>query len=122
MTAGRYNITIEQGATFALPVTVSDIISGSTVPRDLTGYTARMKIKENVTDDVSVLFLHTSSGEIVIAPNQVTDPGELSINLAASVTASLTIERGVYDFELVTGSVVERLLEGKVRVRPEVTD
>lgn len=122
MTAGRYNITIEQGATFSLPITVSDIISGSTVLRDLTGYTARMKVKENVDDTTSLIDLTTENGRITIAANQVTDTGELSLLLSAALTASLDFDRAVYDLELVNGSVVERLLQGKVTFKKEVTD
>ena len=122
MTAGRYNITIEQGATYSLPITVSDTISGSSVLRDLTGYTARMKIKENVADTAALLELTTENGRIVIDADQATNTGEMSLAIAASVTASLDFDRGVYDLELVNGAVVERLLEGKVIFRKEVTD
>ena len=122
MTAGRYNITIEQGATYALPLTVSDVISGSSVLRDLTGYSARMKIKEFIDDSTEILSLTTANSSIVIDPDQVTNKGELSINISAATTSSLVTERCVYDLELVNGVVVERLLQGKVTLKKEVTD
>jgi hypothetical protein len=122
MTAGRYNITIEQGATFSLPILVADTISGSSVERNLTGYTARMKIKQFVTDTASLVELTTENGRITIDPDQVANTGEMSLALSATVTASLDFDQGVYDLELINGSVVERLLEGKVRLRREVTD
>lgn len=122
MTAGRYNITIEQGATFVLPITVADTISGSSVERDLTGYTARMGIKQLVTDTAFIAYLHTSSGEITIDADQVTNTGELSVTLSATSTAAFDFDNAVYDLELVNGAVVERLLEGKVKLKKEVTD
>jgi hypothetical protein len=118
MTAGKYNITIEQGATFTLPITISD----DGVLRDLTGYTARMKIKETVDDIAVLLSLTTENGRITIAADQVTDKGELSLLVTAADTAALDFTSGVYDLEIISGSTVTRVLEGKVKLSLEVTD
>lgn len=121
MTAGRFNITIEQGATFTLPFTIADTISGSSVPRNLTGMTARMKIKETIDDSTALVELTTSNGGIVFA-NQSTNPGEGYITISATATAALDFDRGVYDLELVDSAIVSRILQGKVIFRREVTD
>lgn len=115
--AGKFNITILQGATFKLPLTISD----DSVLRNLTGYTARMKIKESVFDTVSLIELTTENGRIVIDPDQTTNTGQLLIQLSAADTAALDFFQGVYDLELVSGSVVERTLMGRVRLSREVT-
>jgi len=122
MTAGRFNIIMEQGATFSLPITVSDVISGSTVPRDLTDYTARMKIKQFIADSVPLVELTTENFYILMDPDQVVNPGKMLLTLPATVTEALDFSRGVYDLELVNDDVVERVLEGKVIFRREVTD
>jgi hypothetical protein len=117
MVAGRLNLVIEQGATFSYPLTVSD----SGVTRNLTGYTARMMVREDVDATSPLLTLTTENGRIIIAPDQVGDKGEMSLLITAADTAALTFDSGVYDLELVNGSVVERLLEGKVKLKKEVT-
>jgi hypothetical protein len=120
--AGTFNITIEQGATFRLPITIADTVDGVTTNRDLTGYTARMKIKESVEDTAALVTLTTSNGGITIDPDQVTNKGKLSLLISATDTAALDFDQGVYDLELVTGSEVERDLKGRVRLSREVTD
>lgn len=119
---GKYKITINQGATFTLPLTVSDTISDVVTPRDLTDYTARMKIKNSVFDTAALIELTTENGRITIDPDQVANTGKLTLTITATDTAALDFDRGVYDLELVNGSVVERLLEGAVVFKREVTD
>ena len=96
MVAGKLNLVMEQGATFSYPLTVSD----ATVPRNLTGYTARMQLREDVDSTTVLLSLTTENGRIIIAPNQVTDPGELTLLVTAVDTAALTFDSAVYDLEL----------------------
>lgn len=109
--AGTYNFTIEQGADFTRTFTWKDS-AGALI--NLTGYTARMKIKTGATTivsltEVSGITLGGAAGTIVVAIN-------------AAATAAYTFSKAVYDLELVSGGgVVTRLLEGKVLLSREVT-
>lgn len=188
MVAGYYDITIEQGATWSMPVrktenlqTVNSLsLSGSTVTAsltshdysdgdkvfvdganqeayngvqtisvtssddnsftygitstvtpttpatgtitagkvyDLSGYTARMQIRKSKSSTSSEIELTTSNGRITISGTN----GLITCTIAASDTANLDFDKAYYDLEIVTGSTVERLLEGKVTLSKEVT-
>lgn len=82
---------------------------------DLTGFTARMKIKSKV-GGTTILSLTNGSG---ITLNGVL--GTFTINISAVDTATFSFERAVYDLEMVTSGTVIRLLEGAVFLHPEVT-
>ena len=86
-------------------------------PVDLTGYTARMKIKDKV-GGTSALELTTENGRITLNTTLYT----ITMLISATDTASLTLAKGVYDLELVSSTgVVTALLAGKVTVEDEVT-
>lgn len=110
--AGNYDITIEQGATFSLPITWKDSV-GALI--NLTGYTARMKVKDSA--GATVISLTEADG---IALGGAL--GTITLSRSAALTTAYTFTRGTYDLELVSGAgVVTRLLEGQVVVKPEVT-
>lgn len=113
MLAGRYALTIEQGATFTLAMFYQDD-AGAAV--DLTGYTARMQLRKTDHAGHIELELTTENGRIVIDGAR----GQIMLNIAAADTTSLT-GSGVYDLELVQGAAVQRVLEGAYQVNPEVT-
>lgn len=113
MLAGRYDLTIEQGATFALSMFYQDD-AGAAV--DLMGYTARMQLRETVDAATAVLDLTTENGRILIDAER----GQVTLSIAATDTANLT-GTGVYDLELVQGVTVLRILEGTYKVNPGVT-
>jgi hypothetical protein len=119
--AGKFKITIYQGSTFELPITIGSIINDVDTPTDLTGYTARMKIKLGVFETTSLIDLTTENGRIVIDPDQVANTGKLTLQISATDTAALDFDQAVYDLELVNGSVVQRYLMGVVKLSREVT-
>ncbi len=114
MTAGIYDITIEQGATFTLSATWKD---STGTPVNLTGYSARMQVRPNYESEEVLASL--------ISPTDITLGGALGTILAtisATATQLLTIQEGVYDLELQSaGGVVTRLLQGKAIISREVT-
>jgi hypothetical protein len=112
--AGVWNIVIPQGAYWERPLTIED----DGVLRPLTGYTARMQIRDTHDGASSLIELTTANGGIVL-----TDPGVVTLILTAVQTAALPrYWRGVYDLELVPpDGKVDRLLEGEVRISAEVT-
>ena len=114
MTAGIYDITIEQGATFQMSLTWNDN-TGS--PINLSGYSARMQVRTSYEAEETLVSLTSLGGDIVLGGAL----GTIAITIAASVTETLQIDEGVYDLELVNGLTVTRLLQGKATVSREVT-
>jgi hypothetical protein len=118
MTAGIYNATIDQGATWSVTVTYKD---STGAPINLTGYTARMQVRANVTSNTVIATLSTtagSEGTITLGGTA----GTVDLLISATNTAALTTGQYVYDLELVSGGgVVTRLLEGNFKVSAEVT-
>lgn len=111
--AGRYDFTIKQGSTFSMGI---DWKHGEE-PVDLTGYTARMQIRyDNHSGSVAV-DLTTENGGIEI--DSVTN--KILIYISAEQTSKIQAKECVYDLEMVDGYFVERIIEGKVRISPEVT-
>jgi len=110
MAAGKYNFTLEQGATFSREITVQD--SGSAM--NLTGYTPRMQMRS--THDSSTIAL-TFTATILNA-------AQGKISLSATDTLTSAVEEGIYVYDLEiesSGGTVTRLMEGNVTVTPEVT-
>ena len=111
-----YNLEIQQGATLALVATWKDS-AGTAV--DLTGYTARMNVRETYASSTAILTLTTANSGITLGGAT----GTITLAATAAATAALTAPfSGVYDLELVSSAgVVTRLLEGVATVSPEVT-
>ena len=114
MIPGKYNMVCPQGSTFNQVLTYSI----DNEPVDLTGYSARMKVKEKHTSSVAELDLNTSNDGVSLGG----EDGTITINIDAGSTAELVAKEYVYDLELVSSSdIVTRLIEGKFIVTPEVT-
>lgn len=121
MTAAKWNLTIEQGATFqlALQLSTGGTVADGGTPIDLTGYDARMHVRQRVKSPTTLLDLSITSTNIVI-----TDAvnGWLQITMSEAETKALMWKSGVYDLEIESsGGFVKRLLHGSVKVSPEVT-
>jgi hypothetical protein len=116
MTAAKYSITIEQGATFNLDMTIYE--ADDITIRNLTGFTARMMVRQKYSSTSPLLTATTENGKIVLGGAL----GTVAVTFSAADTAALVVKKGVYDFELVSaGGVVERLLRGAVIISPEAT-
>lgn len=113
MPAGNYDLTIEQGATFAQRITYK-VPAGT--PVDLTGYTARLQVRRTAASPVA-LSLTTENGGITLGGAA----GTIDLAITATATAAIAADAYVYDLELVSGATVTRLLEGNVVVSREVT-
>ena len=114
MIAAVYNMLIDQGATFSRVLTYKDD-AGSAV--NLTGYTARMQVRDTYDAAGVALNLTTENGGITLGGTA----GTITLAAAATATAAIEAKPYVYDLELVSGSVVSRLIQGTFNVRPEVT-
>jgi hypothetical protein len=113
MIPGKYNMVCPQGSTFNKQLTYSI----DSVNVDLTGYQARMQLREKHTSTTFQLALNTENGGIVLGGTA----GTITINIDASATSALVAKEYVYDLELLSGSTVTRIIEGKFIVTPEVT-
>lgn len=111
----RFDIEINQGATYELTVTWKDS-AGTAI--NLTGYSARMQVRETYSSSSTIVSLTNGSGITLGGA-----AGTIAILISATTTAALTAPfSGVYDLELVSaGGVVTRLLQGAATVTPEVT-
>ena len=126
MAAGKYTFIIEQGATTDFELVWKDS-NGSRV--DLSDYTARMQIRSdygstgtlhaNLTstlqDDGTGINMSGSNGSTPV------QSGSLGIFISAASSSVFNFDEARYDLELVSGSYVTRLLEGKVKLSKEVT-
>ena len=114
MAAGTYNITIEQGATFRLHLALTD----GTEPTPLDDYVGRMQLRQKVAAAEVLYALTTENGGLTIDG----PAGTIDLYISDEDTASFTFKSAVYDLELedLAGEVV-RVLQGTVRLSPEVT-
>jgi hypothetical protein len=125
MPAGRYNLLIEQGATFEIELQYKDS-NGAVV--DLTGYSGRLQIRPSIGSPTAYLCLSSSlnadgTGLNFSGSNGTTPPvsGSIGVYISATTSSMLTFNTGVYDLEIASGSFVTRLLQGNVQLSKEVT-
>ena len=129
MAAGKYNFTIEQGATLDFELAYKD---SNNNPIDLTDYQGRMQIRPSVGSDTVYLTLSSSldndgTGLNFSGSNGTTPPtsGSIGIFIAACTSSALTFNEAKYDLEIYSGSghcpFTVRLLEGNVKLSKEVT-
>ena len=116
MSAERHNILIEQGTTFGLEVAYEQ---PEGTPVDITGWSARMQVRQTHASTSSVLDLTSLAGSISVDGPR----GTVTVNVGATQTAALPAPfLGVYDLEIASpGGTVIRLVEGSCRITPEVT-
>ena len=121
-TSGVYNIIADQGSTLSRTFTWTDS-NGS--PVNLTGYTARMKVRKiypatllvSAHADSPVISI-TSASEITITALT----GTLDVVIPATTMAAVTPGFYEYDLEVVSGGgEVTKISRGKFEVRAEAT-
>ena len=132
MAAGSYSFTIEQGATTDFELVYKDS-SGN--PVDLSGYRARMQLKDSIGGSSTYLTLSSSlqsdgtglnlSGSGGNNASKPLTSGSIGIFISYTTSSNLSFSKAVYDLEIVsgsgTGTVVTRLVQGKVNLSKEVT-
>lgn len=120
----RYNIRIIQGSTYNQSFTYatytgSGILLDSSLTSvvDLTGYTAKLQIRDSHNSDIVLHECTTENGQIsILAPS-----GSVTINIPATATDTFDFDRGYYDLEIYKGTIVNRLLEGSVVISKQIT-
>lgn len=107
LSAGDWDLYIEQGSTFVERFIVDDDPAFT-----WDGWTARSQIRSEASANGALLLDLTDYLTV--------DGGEIRVAVPAAVTSTLT-RNGRWDLEVVNGATVVRLLNGKVIVSPEVT-
>ncbi|CAM5603355.1 hypothetical protein [Streptomyces coeruleorubidus] len=108
LAAGVFDLRIEQGATYVQSFRVADVPGFA-----WTGWTARAQIRSAAASDNGELLLDLTDYLTVIGDT-------VRLALPAAVTETLT-RNGLWDLEMVSGSTVVRLLQGRVVMSLEVT-
>lgn len=106
LSAGDWDLYIEQGSTFVQTYTVAD--EGFT----WGGWTARSQIRTAATENATLL--------LNLTPYLTITGAAVRLAIPASITETLT-QNGRWDLEMVLGTTVVRLLNGRAIVSPEVT-
>ena len=87
-------------------------------PVNLTGFTARMQIRETVESTTVLHSLTTENGGITLGGAA----GTIALTISATDTAAFTFDTAVYDLEVVSGGgVVTEIASGAVLMNNEVT-
>ena len=139
MPAGKYSFTIEKGATVDFRIDYTDANSN---PIDLTNYHARMQVRPTINSGTVFLYLSSSilpdgtgldmtptsaslSSSVSVSTVLPKSSGSISIYISAISSSFITTTEAYYDLEIVSGSTnkdyVNRLLEGKIKVKDNVT-
>src|SRR5690606_115775 len=107
LSAGDWELYIEQAANFLQTCTPDD-----DPPCSWDGWAARSVIR----------WKASASGDLLLdlTESLTADGPEIRIQIPASVTDTLT-RNGRWDLEVVNGSTVGRLLNGRAIISPEVT-
>jgi len=111
MSAGTYNLVIDQGSDFALDL----VIKQAGTALNLTNYSGRAQLRSSVeASSASASFTVT----ITNAAN-----GALKMQLPAGTSSNIAAGQYVYDLEIFTAnnSIVKRIIQGEVTITPEVT-
>ena len=102
------NITIDQGTTFSLTITLTN---DDGTAKDLSSYTVSAQMRKSYYTSTYTAFT-TAKVDLT---------GELTISVTAAQTSDIKAGRYVYDIEIASSSETLRILEGIVTVTPEVT-
>ena len=131
MAAGKYNFVIEQGSTLDFEIAYTDSNSDKI---DLTDHKGRMQIRDkfpgvdNVNNSTLIITLSSSletdgTGLNFSGSNGTNSPisGTIGVFIDATRTATFAFNKAIYDLEIVSASIVTRILEGNVTLNKEVT-
>ena len=119
MSAGKDDIKIEKGATYNKTWLYKDsTLQG--IP--LTGYEARMQVRERKDSTAFIIELTSVGGDIIL--EDASELGRVDVRIGADATDLLNVSTATYDLELyMPADVTEviRLVEGAVIIKTGVT-
>lgn len=108
-------VKIKKGTTYEHVFTY---VNSTGAAVNVSGYTARMQIRETV-DAAAYVYQALSGGAITVGGSD----GKFTLSIPAVTTAAWTFASGVYDLEIVTpaGKVIGLVGVSRVTATPEVT-
>ena len=115
MTPGKLNLTCPQGSTFSRALTYKL----DEDPVNLTGYDARLQIREFSYSQDFILGLDSSAGSTNIYTGG--SAGTINVYIQPGLTKDFVPGNYVYDLEIYTSENVYKLIQGKFTVTAEVT-
>jgi hypothetical protein len=123
MAAGKYSFTIEQGSTVDFSIIYKD---STGTPVDLTYYSSKMQIRPYPgSNDVIVTLSSSLNGDGTGLNMTNAVSGTIGIFIASCTSSMFNFTEASYDLDIISGSgdcpIVNRILEGKVRLSKEVT-
>lgn len=125
MSAGRYSFTIEQGSTLSFQLQYKDSDGN---PINLANYGGRMQIRPTLPSSTVYITLSSSmqadgTGLNFSGSNGSTPPasGSIGLYISAASSSAFDFDTAVYDLEIYSGSIVNRILEGQIKLSKEVT-
>ena len=114
MQPGRFNFSLIQGDTFNTSPAWK--INNSYV--NVTGYSAKMQVRQAVTSVSVIVELSSANGRIVVG----TTDGKFTMTLSSTDTAALAPGNYIYDLEITSpGGIETTLLTGGFAVIAQVT-
>ena len=125
MSAGTYNLFIDQGSDFAVDLVIKE--SGSAM--DLSSYSGRGQLRSSHTStDIAGYFKVTvtnpTGGALKVEiPNGTWTDSSVSPAVSRSGSTDIAAGQYVYDIEIFTNAdaVVKRIMQGTATINPEVT-
>tara|TARA_R110002167_G_scaffold292885_1_gene497526 strand:- start:731 stop:1060 length:330 start_codon:yes stop_codon:yes gene_type:complete len=103
------DLTFIQGDDYKASINLTDD-NGN--PTNLSGFAVAGKIRNRYGDSTYLLSLSPTISSIA--------GGVIDIDIAASGTSSLPVTEAVFDIEIYQGASVTRVLEGNVKILPQV--
>lgn len=124
MSAGKYDLYVEQGATLTVVCYYKD---STGTPINLTGMTMAAQIRRSYSDPTIAANL-----SVIIADQTVSQNiGKFTVGLTSTESAAIPVVKAIdfetpptnyaWDVELNTGTQIKRLMMGTCFVSPEVT-
>lgn len=87
------------------------------IPNDLSGVTARMQIRANLTSSTVLEELTTENGKIIVNNTNKT----ITLLLTDTVTSAYTFSSAVYSMELIVSGEVIPFIYGNIALEKEIT-
>jgi hypothetical protein len=113
MSASRYDIEIEQGATWSLTLSLK---KPNKLPVDLTGYTAKCQIRKTQDEDSDII------AEVTTEVQTPFTSGVIALSISREVTSNLDFNTAFYDLIIKSDDdKVSRIMKGTVTLSPRVT-
>jgi len=116
--AVRTLLVVMQGDTWESPPFFVKETDGT--PTDLTGFTAKAQVRDNVADNQATVLV-----EFLLGQGITIDPGlgMVQMSLSALQSSALKFYRALWDLQITdpTGLITHTIAEGEFRVKKEVT-